>query len=120
MKKTLFTLIFGLFMLLVCNELFAQTIIKDSIAPDGTRIVQYTPKGVCAVNIEIHTFGKYIKYVHYTRGCDGNQHGIATLVKDMKIKDAINKLEGIKCGKKSTSCPDQLATALKMMQEKEN
>ena len=118
MKKTFFTLIFGLFMLLVSNELSAQTIIKDSIAPDGTRIVQYKPKGVCAVNIEIHTFKKHIKYVHYTRGCDGNQQGIATLVMDMKVKDAINKLEGIKCGNKPTSCPDQLATALKLMQEK--
>lgn len=95
----------------------AQTILSDSTAADGTRIVQFQPKGVCSTNIEIHTLKNRITLVQYTRGCDGNLKAIGILVKGMEVKDAIKKLEGVKCGKKETSCSDQLTIALKMMQE---
>ena len=54
-----------------------------------------------------------IKEVSFTGGCNGNLKGISLLVKEMNVDEAIGKLEGIKCGNKSTSCPDQLAKALK-------
>ncbi len=54
-----------------------------------------------------------MKNVEYIGGCNGNLKGIAALVKGMKVEDVIEKLENIKCGMKNTSCPDQLAQALK-------
>ncbi len=54
-----------------------------------------------------------MKDVEYIGGCNGNLKGIAALVKGMKVEDVIDKLENIKCGMKNTSCPDQLAQALK-------
>ena len=57
-----------------------------------------------------------IKSVAFTGGCHGNLQGISRLVEGMKVEDAISRLKGIKCGFKSTSCPDQLARALESMQ----
>ena len=73
----------------------------------------YKTKGVCSSAIEICMEGNVIKSVRYHGGCSGNTQGVAALVKGMKIADAIERLEGIRCGFKSTSCPDQLAQALK-------
>lgn len=75
--------------------------------------VNYTPTGICASNIEIEVDGGIIKSVEYRGGCDGNLKGIAKLVQGMKVSDVIERFEGIKCGNKSTSCPGQLAEALK-------
>lgn len=73
----------------------------------------YKTKGTCARAIEIETDNDTIKSVHFIGGCAGNTSGIAKLVEGMKIDEVIKRLEGTTCGPKSTSCPDQLAKALK-------
>lgn len=73
----------------------------------------YTPKGVCSRKIDIEFDGDKIVSVKYSGGCAGNTQGVAALVAGMSIDEAVERLSGIKCGFKSTSCPDQLATALK-------
>lgn len=79
----------------------------------------YYPKGVCSQMYEIELDGDTIKSIAITGGCHGNLQGIASLVKGMKAEDAISKLEGIRCGFKPTSCPDQIAKALrKALEEK--
>ncbi len=77
--------------------------------------MNYKPKGVCSTNIDIEVNGDIIQSVQFTGGCNGNQQGIGHLISGMKIDDAIERLEGIRCGFKSTSCPDQLAQALKQI-----
>ena len=72
----------------------------------------YQPKGVCSNTIDVHVEDGVIKSVKFTGGCNGNLKGISRLVAGMKVEDAIDRLKGIKCGFKSTSCPDQLACAL--------
>lgn len=73
----------------------------------------FTTTGTCsrAINFEIE--GEIIKHVEFIGGCSGNTQGVARLVEGMNIHDAIKKIEDIKCGPRSTSCPDQLAKALK-------
>ncbi len=75
----------------------------------------YKPKGVCsnAINFEIDE-NNIIQSIQFTGGCNGNLQGISRLVTGMNIDDVISKLEGVACGYKSTSCPDQLAQALKL------
>lgn len=77
--------------------------------------MRYKPQGVCSSAIDIELEDGVIKFVEFTGGCNGNLQGIASLVTGMKVEDAIAKLKGIKCGFKSTSCPDQLACALEEM-----
>ncbi|MCD7871946.1 MAG: TIGR03905 family TSCPD domain-containing protein [Clostridiales bacterium] len=74
----------------------------------------YKTKGTCSskIDIEIADDGKTILNVKFTGGCNGNLKGLGAMVKGEKIEDVIKKLNGIKCGFKSTSCPDQLAKAL--------
>lgn len=74
---------------------------------------EYNPSGVCSRKIDIETDGDVIKSVRFTGGCNGNLQGISSLVIGQKIDDVIARLEGIHCGMKNTSCPDQLAKALK-------
>ena len=74
---------------------------------------EFTPRGVCSRKIEIELDGDVIHSVRFIGGCAGNTQGIAALVRGMKVQEAISRLEGIRCGFKPTSCPDQLATALK-------
>ena len=76
-------------------------------------IINYIPKGVCSRQINVEIEDGVLKDVEYIGGCNGNLKGIAALVKGMKVEDVIDKLENIKCGMKNTSCPDQLAQALK-------
>lgn len=73
----------------------------------------YKPKGVCAQTIDIQVEDGIIQSVKFMGGCMGNTQGVAALVKGMKVDDVIARLEGIQCGFKGTSCPDQLAKALK-------
>ena len=73
----------------------------------------YHPTGVCSQQIMIDLDGDTIHKVEFVGGCNGNTQGISRLVQGMKVDDAISRLEGITCGYKSTSCPDQLAQALK-------
>lgn len=80
----------------------------------------YTPKGVCSRKIELVLNGDKIALVKFTGGCSGNTQGVASLLKGSMIDDAISRLEGIKCGFKSTSCPDQVAQALLLYKEKKS
>ena len=73
----------------------------------------YKTKGTCAQMIRFDVENDEVKNVQFFGGCNGNLKGIASLVEGMKIDDVIARVEGIKCGMKSTSCPDQLAQALK-------
>lgn len=77
-----------------------------------------TSELVCSQAIEIEIEGDVIKSVAFRGGCPGNLIGISKLVKDMKVEDAVRALEGTKCGGKPTSCPDQLASALKLYLQK--
>ncbi len=80
----------------------------------------YKPHGVCSQAITLDLDGDTIKKVDFIGGCSGNTQGVARLVEGMKAQDAIAKLEGIKCGPRPTSCPDQLALALREALEKAN
>ena len=73
----------------------------------------YKTKGVCSQAIEVESDGDTVKSVQVVGGCNGNTKGIAQLVAGMKVDDVIARLEGTTCGFKPTSCPDQLAKALK-------
>ena len=75
--------------------------------------VNFTPRGVCARNMNFDIEDGVIKNLKVTGGCNGNLKGIAKLVEGMKIEDVVSRLEGIDCGGKGTSCPDQLAQAVK-------
>lgn len=79
----------------------------------------YKTVGTCSRAIQVQTEGDTVKSVEFVGGCSGNTQGVARLVEGMKIDDAIEKLSGIKCGMKSTSCPDQLAQALRAIKESE-
>lgn len=74
---------------------------------------RYKTQGTCSQVIEFEIEEGILKYVQFYGGCQGNLQGISKLVAGMKVQDVISKLEGILCGGKPTSCPDQLATALK-------
>lgn len=76
----------------------------------------YKTQGVCSQLIDIEVKDGIIESVQFTGGCNGNTQGVAALVKGMKVEEAIRRLKGIRCGFRSTSCPDQLATALESMQ----
>lgn len=73
----------------------------------------YTTSGVCSRSIDIEVENDIVKNVSFLGGCNGNLKGIGELVKGMSVDDIIAKLENIKCGFKNTSCPAQLACALK-------
>ena len=73
----------------------------------------YKTRGTCSQAIKVETDGDIITSVQFVGGCDGNTKGLSSLVVGMKIDDVISKLEGTTCGMRKTSCPDQLAQALK-------
>jgi uncharacterized protein (TIGR03905 family) len=73
----------------------------------------YVPRGVCSRLIEMEIEDNTIRDVRFMGGCHGNLQGISALVKGMDVDEAIKKLEGINCSGRGTSCPDQLAKALK-------
>ena len=77
--------------------------------------MRYQTKGTCSSAIDIEVNNGVIESVAFTGGCNGNLKGISALVKGMTVEDAISRLEGISCGFKNTSCPDQLAQALKTL-----
>lgn len=76
--------------------------------------MDYRPTGVCSQLIRVELDGDTIKNVEFIGGCNGNTKGISSLVKGMNVQEAISRMEGITCGYKTTSCPDQLAKALKI------
>ena len=77
----------------------------------------FRPRGVCSQLMEIETEGNTVKSLNVIGGCSGNLQGISRLIAGMEIDEVIARLEGIRCGFKPTSCPDQLAQALKAMKE---
>ncbi|MBE6761088.1 MAG: TIGR03905 family TSCPD domain-containing protein [Ruminococcaceae bacterium] len=77
----------------------------------------YKTKGVCSRSINIELDGDIVVSARFEGGCNGNTKGISSLVEGMNIDDVINRLEGINCGFKGTSCPDQLAKALRQAKE---
>ena len=79
--------------------------------------MRYKPRGVCAQMIDVELDGDVVKSVAFLGGCAGNTQGVAALVKGMNVDEAIERIQGIRCGFKSTSCPDQLALALKAATE---
>lgn len=123
MKGLIFAFAFMLFsMSAMCQEQQAvvsdvddYVIVKDEVV-DGVRYVVATPSAkVCSKQIDIEIKDGIIQKVVYTRGCEGNAKGIGALIKDMSVDEAIRRLEGINCGKRGTSCPDQLAKILKAL-----
>ena len=74
---------------------------------------EYRTKGTCSQRILFEIEDGIVKNVQYIGGCHGNLQGISRLVEGMKVEDVISRVEGIRCGMKPTSCPDQLARALK-------
>lgn len=79
--------------------------------------VTYTPRGVCSRQMVVEAEDGVITSVQVMGGCDGNLKGIMSLLKGMSVEQAISRMEGIRCGMKTTSCPDQLAQALRKLQE---
>ncbi len=77
------------------------------------KTITYTPKGVCSRQMEIDLENDIIKEVRVLGGCSGNLQGVSSLLVGMTRDEAIRRMEGIRCGSKPTSCPDQLARALK-------
>ena len=73
----------------------------------------YRTSGTCSSQIDLEVEDGILKEVHFIGGCNGNLKGISALVKGMKVEEVISLLEGIRCGYKPTSCPDQLCQALK-------
>jgi uncharacterized protein (TIGR03905 family) len=78
--------------------------------------ITYKPRGVCSRLMEIEIEDGKIASVQVTGGCDGNLKGISRLLVGMEVDEAIRRMEGIRCGFKSTSCPDQLSIALRQYQ----
>ena len=77
-----------------------------------------TPRGVCSRQIEISVEDNIIKEVVFTGGCAGNTKGVASLLVGMRVEEAVARLEGIRCGFRPTSCPNELAIGLKKYYEK--
>ena len=73
----------------------------------------YMTKGTCSRQINLEMDGDVVRSVEFIGGCNGNLKGIGALVEGMKAEDVIDRVAGIQCGMKSTSCPDQLSIALK-------
>lgn len=79
--------------------------------------MKYKTSGVCSSAIDFNVVDNKVTGVRFTGGCSGNTQGVAALVEGMNIDEAIKRMSGIRCGFKSTSCPDQLAKALKQYKE---
>lgn len=75
--------------------------------------MKFKTSGVCSRVIDFDVVDGKVVNVHFTGGCAGNTQGVAALIEGMDIDEAIKRMDGIKCGYKDTSCPDQLAKALK-------
>lgn len=72
----------------------------------------YKPSGVCSKEIQYRIQDGKVQKVHFVGGCPGNLLGLSLLVEGLAVEEAVEKLKGIRCGSKATSCPDQLARAL--------
>ena len=101
--------------MIVQMDMFDVRKIFDRTEGEVRRTAFETCGQVCSRQIDIETDGEVIRQVRYTGGCSGNTQGVAALVAGMKIDEAIARLEGIDCNGRGTSCPDQLARALKQL-----
>lgn len=90
-----------------CGDLAANSLNGEEM------IIDYTPQGVCARRMIFEVENGIVISAQTIGGCPGNSQGVSKLITGMKVDDIIHRLEGIKCGNKSTSCPDQIAQALK-------
>ena len=79
--------------------------------------IDFGPRGVCSQRMTVEIEDGIIRSLRIMGGCSGNLQGISRLVEGMEAEEAIKRLEGIRCGFKPTSCPDQLAQALKQARE---
>lgn len=79
---------------------------------------KYVTKGVCSRSITFDLTDGIVSNIKFEGGCNGNTQGVAALAEGMKAEDVIAKVEGIRCGFKTTSCPDQLAAAVKQAMSK--
>ena len=75
--------------------------------------IRFRPRGVCSQEMQIEVEDGVVRRMEVTGGCSGNLQGISRLVEGMPVDEVIRRLEGIRCGFKPTSCPDQLARGLK-------
>lgn len=76
---------------------------------------RYKTQGTCSTDIDVVVEDGIVKEISFCGGCNGNLQGISRLVTGMRVEDVIRRLEGIRCGMKTTSCPDQLCKALHAM-----
>ena len=81
--------------------------------------IEYFPKGVCSRQMIIEVEDGIVRDVEAIGGCHGNLQGISALVEGMQVEDVIDRLEGLRCGFKNTSCPDQLAQGLERILQQE-
>ncbi|MGL4518518.1 MAG: TIGR03905 family TSCPD domain-containing protein [Phocaeicola sp.] len=79
--------------------------------------LRYETTGTCATHIEVEVVENVVKQVRFWGGCNGNLQGIARLVEGMQVDDVLAKLEGICCGRRTTSCPNELCKALRKLTE---
>ena len=95
--------------------MFDVTPISDT-TENGIRKTSFqTCDAVCSLRIDIETEGDTIRSVGFVKGCDGNTQGVSRLCRGRKVQDVVGLLEGIDCKGRGTSCPDQLARALKQL-----
>lgn len=80
-------------------------------------MMRYKTSGVCSNAIDFDVVDNKVTNVKFIGGCSGNTQGVAALIEDMDIDEAIRRIEGIKCGFRPTSCPDQLSKALRQYKE---
>lgn len=92
---------------------YSQNVISFSKNSIGEKILEYAPSGVCSrfITIKVDS-NNIVQDVVFFGGCSGNTQGLGALIKGMPAKEAMQRLKGICCGNKTTSCPDQLSNAL--------
>lgn len=95
--------------------MYDVTLISDTIEGSVRKTSFKTCEAVCSEQIDIETEGEIIRSVRYTKGCHGNTQGLSRLCEGMKVGDVIDRLSGIDCKARGTSCPDQLARALRQL-----
>lgn len=93
-------------------------LLKEETTPEGVKILYAHPcSAVCCKQIAVAAKDGVILEAQFAGGCPGNTVGVASLIRGMKVEDAISRLEGIRCGGKPTSCPDQMAKVLRLLNE---
>ena len=98
--------------------MFDVTLLSDVTENSIRRASFLSCELVCSEKIDIELDGDVIRSIQYTKGCHGNTQGVAALCEGMKVDDVIARLDGIDCHGRGTSCPDQLARALKQLKNK--